>query len=373
MGDGQHGWAIAEWLMLLRNFFVMEEEGALRIGLGILPEWLETRTLLSYGPTLTPYGRISVEIEGQKETARVSLTAKWSGDARPAVTACLPGYANLCNRVIAPSTSVKNLQLRRGVKTAIQVLPTGVDVNFFAGGNGKGFREKHQIAPETRVIGHIGRLAREKNLPYLAKTVAGAIDQKPGSCFLVAGKGDAEREIREIFTSRNLADRLILLGNLSGDELADCYAAMDIFAFASQSETQGLVLVEAMAASTPVIALSASGVDDVLENGQNGTMLAANASTDDFAAALLAALNDPGQLASWRARTIETARKFSKEACTAQLVDLYERTLEKRHQPHSAEMEILDMALMAIKTEWELLQEKTVAALHSLFEDEEKE
>jgi hypothetical protein len=93
MGDGQHGWAIAEWLMLLRNFFVMEEEGALRIGLGVLPEWLETMTLLSYGPTLTPYGRVSVEIEGQKETARVSLTAKWSGDARPAVTACLPGYA----------------------------------------------------------------------------------------------------------------------------------------------------------------------------------------------------------------------------------------------------------------------------------------
>ncbi|MEE4136721.1 MAG: hypothetical protein V2I32_11635, partial [Desulforhopalus sp.] len=94
MGDGQHGWAIAEWLMLLRNFFVMEEEGALRIGLGILPEWLETQRQLVYGPTLTPFGSISVVIEGQKETARVSLTADWSGDAQPAVTACLPGCAH---------------------------------------------------------------------------------------------------------------------------------------------------------------------------------------------------------------------------------------------------------------------------------------
>jgi glycosyltransferase involved in cell wall biosynthesis len=282
------------------------------------------------------------------------------------------GYANLCNRVIAPSTSVKNLLLHRGVKTAIRVLPTGVDVDFFAGGDGRGFRVRNQITPETRVIGHIGRLAREKNLPYLAKAVAEAIHQKPGSCFLVAGKGDAEREIREIFSSRNLSDQLILLGNLSGDDLADCYAAMDIFAFASQSETQGLVLVEAMAASTPVIALSASGVDDVLENGRNGTMLAANASTDDFAAALLAALNNPKQLASWRARSMETARQFSKEACTDKLVDLYQQTLEQEEPPHSSEMEILDMAIMAIKAEWELLQEKTVAALHSLFEDDEK-
>jgi hypothetical protein len=94
MGDGQHGWAIAEWLMLLRNFFVMEEEGALRIGLGILPEWLETGRQLAYGPTLTPFGSISVAIKGQKETARVSLTADWSGDVRPAVTACLPGCAH---------------------------------------------------------------------------------------------------------------------------------------------------------------------------------------------------------------------------------------------------------------------------------------
>jgi glycosyltransferase involved in cell wall biosynthesis len=274
-------------------------------------------------------------------------------------------YANLCRQVIAPSTSVKKLLVARGVKSPVDVLPTGVDPAFFQQGDGRRFRQKFQIGAEAAVIGHVGRLAREKNLPYLAASVAAYLAADRQACFVVAGKGEAEADIRKIFQARNLAVRLVLPGNFVGVELADCYAAMDIFVFASQSETQGLVLAEAMAAATPVIALGASGVDDVVRDQVNGLLLAPDATEDEFAAALAKALADREQLATWRRGALATAAEFSREKSAARLLALYEKILAGGHYPHLAARDRLEAALLAIKTEWELVQEKAAAAVNA--------
>ena len=92
MGDGQHGWATAEWLMLIRNMFVMDEKDSLTIGRGILPEWLQRKKKLAYGPTLTPFGRVSVEINCRHARPAVHLTADWY-ERRPAkIIVRLPGF-----------------------------------------------------------------------------------------------------------------------------------------------------------------------------------------------------------------------------------------------------------------------------------------
>ncbi|KJS01341.1 MAG: glycosyl transferase family 1 [Desulfobulbaceae bacterium BRH_c16a] len=277
-------------------------------------------------------------------------------------------YANLCHRVIAPSTDVKKLLISRGVQTIMNVLPTGIDVDFFKNGDGKRFRREHGIPEDTMVIGHVGRLAKEKNLPFLAGAVARALRKYGNACFLVAGKGDAEPEIKEIFEEQRLDKRLIMAGSLTGNNLADCYAAMDIFAFASLSETQGLVLAEAMAAATPVVALSASGVNDVMKDGVNGIRLEENTSEGQFGDALAQALADRKQLLSWSRNAFETAKTFSREKSTETLLQLYTKTISGVQNSQVAEIDVLDGALLAIKTEWELLQEKTAAALNSFSE-----
>ncbi len=92
MGDGQHGWAVAEWLMLIRNMFVMDEKDSLVIGRGILPEWVQRKKKLAYGPTLTPFGRVSVEINCRHSRPAVHLKADWY-DRRPdRIVVLLPGY-----------------------------------------------------------------------------------------------------------------------------------------------------------------------------------------------------------------------------------------------------------------------------------------
>jgi hypothetical protein len=92
MGDGQHGWAVAEFLMLLRNMFIMEEENSLIIGKGIFPEWLQEKTVLCYGPTLTPLGRVAVEIDCRENLPEVRLNAEWYADQPDKINVRLPGH-----------------------------------------------------------------------------------------------------------------------------------------------------------------------------------------------------------------------------------------------------------------------------------------
>lgn len=195
------------------------------------------------------------------------------------------GFCNLCDAVIAPSDTIKRRLQGLGVTTTIHEIPTGVDTQLFSSGDRLGLRASQNLASTDFVVGHVGRLAPEKGLDFLARAVAQFVQSRPDIFFLVAGQGKSESTIRRAFDAAGIADRLIMLGTLQRQELADVYAAMDVFAFASQSETQGMVLTEAMAAGTPVVAVDASGVREVLRSGCNGIMLPVE-DEDDFARAL---------------------------------------------------------------------------------------
>src|SRR5207249_6686300 len=108
-----------------------------------------------------------------------------------------------------------------------------------------------------------------------------------------------------------VTDRLHLAGMCQGQELIDAYHALDIFAFASQSETQGMVLTEAMAAGAPVVALDGPGIHDVVRDGSNGRLIAAQ-DVQEFAEALAWVVQQGarrGSQLSWAAR--RTAQRFS--------------------------------------------------------------
>ncbi|MFO7717811.1 MAG: hypothetical protein R6Y91_04515, partial [Desulfohalobium sp.] len=92
MGDGHHGWAAAEWVMMLRNMFVREEEDELILGSGIFPEWFEAGEPLGFGPTLTPYGQIQVRFVPAHETWQVHIEARWHVEKPPHLTIRAPGF-----------------------------------------------------------------------------------------------------------------------------------------------------------------------------------------------------------------------------------------------------------------------------------------
>jgi glycosyltransferase involved in cell wall biosynthesis len=270
-------------------------------------------------------------------------------------------YANLCDHVVAPSKSIADLIRSRGVTSPVTVIPTGVDTVFFSSGDGHAFRKARQIPDHAFVIGHVGRLAPEKNLKFLAKSVAGSMKSLADTFFCVAGQGPEKKKIQEIFEAHHLAKRLIFTGNLTGKDLADAYQAMDLFVFSSKSETQGMVLTEAMAAGTPVIALDAPGVREVVRHHQNGLLLPGNADDKAFSRAICDAVSHPEKTAAWQDCARQTARSFSREACTKKLSDLYENALSHRNgssDMDETDMEPWDSFLRAIRTEWNLIAEK---------------
>ena len=278
-------------------------------------------------------------------------------------------YANLCYQVVAPSESIAALIGERGVKRPVRVIPTGIDVEGFSRGDGPGFRKAYQIPDDARVIGHLGRLAPEKNLAYLARAVAGAMKNDAQLWFLVVGSGASETEMRKILAEAGLSDRLVMAGKQTGGDLVNAYHAMDLFAFASKSETQGMVLAEAMACGLPVVALDAPGAREVVQDGVNGRLLDGAADTVEFAEALTAYFS--GSLPSartggWPRGARDTAAAFSRQSSAEKLGRLYEDIAEKGVDflPPSAIPEAMipwDSLQRTVKAEWELLSQKATA------------
>ncbi len=276
-------------------------------------------------------------------------------------------FANLCDGVIAPSESIARLIRRRGVETPIGVVPTGIDVGAFAAGKGERFRKKIGVPAEAFVVGHVGRLAPEKNLEYLAEAVALFVKKTPGARFVVVGGGPAEEHLREIFAREGVTERLVLAGKHTGRALADAYNAMDVFAFASFTETQGMVLAEAMAAGRPVVALNASGVREVMRDGKNGYMLAKNAAPARFAARLRQLQREPRRLVAYGTEARRTAENFSKERCAAMALEFYaEIRRATRRERLAVERSPWGTLMERISAEWNLLAEKAQAVMDGL-------
>jgi hypothetical protein len=92
MGDGQHIWAAAEWALMVRNLFVREESDHLVLGSGLFPRWLAAGKRMFFGPTLTPFGPVSVGFEPEEGGGyALCLEADWRGQA-PRLEARIPGY-----------------------------------------------------------------------------------------------------------------------------------------------------------------------------------------------------------------------------------------------------------------------------------------
>lgn len=271
-------------------------------------------------------------------------------------------YCNLCDRVIAPSESIRELLIERGVETPVEVIPTGIQVEDFAAGDGGRAREKHGIPQDGKVVGHVGRLAGEKNLPFLVNAVIEAIRDRDDVAFLLVGDGEERAALQETL-ERELGARAYVTGSLSGQELFDAYAAMDVFVFASQSETQGMVLAEAMAAGQPVVALDGPGVRDIVIDGKNGRLLDGGASEVEFAGALSAMLDDPGLRGGWREAALERAHEFGTRACVEEMLACYGRAIADYEHRRSEDLGVLQRLVDGAEAEWDLMSAKLSAAM----------
>lgn len=282
-------------------------------------------------------------------------------------------FANLCDGVIAPSESIARLIRRRGVTAPVAVIPTGIDVKGFASADGRRARHRFGIPADALVVGHVGRLALEKNLAFLAEAVALFLRDHPHARFLVVGDGPAREQFEAPFHEHKVEDRLILAGKSTGRPLREAYRAIDVFAFTSLSETQGMVVAEAMAARLPVVALDASGVREVV-NESNGVLLPAEASSGDFAAALGRLADDAAMRERLATGAAHSAAEFSRERSAARMLAFYDEVRRAtRARRLLNDLHPWAALIKRIGLEWDILAGRTQSIAAAVFGETPKE
>jgi glycosyltransferase involved in cell wall biosynthesis len=225
--------------------------------------------------------------------------------------------------LIAPSEPMRAVLLEYGVTTPIHVLPTGLPADRFRTGDGHAFRARAGLPEDARLITYIGRVAHEKNIGFLVEMFARVLQQLPKALLVIAGEGPARAGLQQQVANAGLSAHVHFAGYLDRDTaLLDCYAAADVFAFASRTETQGLVLLEAMAQGTPVVSTAELGTRSILVPGSGALVVPEE--REAFAAAVVRVLSEPllHQELSQRGRVY--ARTWSSTAMAQRLAALYE-------------------------------------------------
>ena len=229
---------------------------------------------------------------------------------------------NALDAVIVPSTAMRQRLAFYGVTAAMHVLPTGIPLAQFAGGHGQAFRYKHGILSTRPLALFVGRVAHEKNIGFLLEALLHAREMRPDILLVIAGEGPATADLKAQVKALRLQDSVQFIGYLDrAQELPDCYAAADVFVFASRTETQGLVLLEAMAAGLPVIALSEMGTTDILAPARGA--FSPPAEPKAFGEVLGHFLNQPSAWRHLREEAPVYAQEWSDAAMAARLAALY--------------------------------------------------
>jgi 1,2-diacylglycerol 3-alpha-glucosyltransferase len=210
--------------------------------------------------------------------------------------------------LVAPSRAMLDVLRSYGVKTQAAVIPTGIELDQFSHGQGQRFRTRHGIAPSRPVLVHVGRLAFEKNIDFLLRMLTSVKRSVPDVLLVIAGEGPARGSLERLTTRLGLRDSVYFVGYLNRDgALEDCYCAGEAFVFASRTETQGLVVLEAMALGVPVVSTAVMGTREVLQDGR-GCIIAADDEAD-FANKVVGILKD----SDLRRRLAVDAKRYASE------------------------------------------------------------
>ena len=248
---------------------------------------------------------------------------------RSGARAMARGQCNAVDMVVAPSEPMAEVLRGYGVRAPIQIVPTGLDADDFAAGDGRRFRARYGIDPQRPLMLHVGRVAFEKNVDFIIRVLARVKERVPSVLLVLAGEGPALRASRRRVSELGLNAHVLFVGYLDRrDALLDCYRSADVFVFASHTETQGLVLLEALALGIPVVSTAALGTRAVLSRTEGAVIV--DQDLDSYADAVVDVLldNDRRRTLSLQARNSVVAR-WSSRAMAERLLAAYRDVLER--------------------------------------------
>ena len=247
-----------------------------------------------------------------------------------AVHRWLRDFMQKCQHIIIPSESLREILTREyGLNARYSVIPTGTNLEPYVAADGKSLRAELGWNDETVLIS-VGRLAPEKNWDTLLKAFAKVYAEHPKVRLVLIGDGNARPGLEALAGELGITDRVTFTGAVPFDQVPRYLKAADVFTFASVTETQGLVTIEAMAAGLPIVAVDGPGTRENLEDGKQGYLVEND--PEALANGLNKLFSEPEKIKRFSAQALKKAKTFDVNALTTRLLGVYEQAIQDKRE-----------------------------------------
>jgi len=242
-------------------------------------------------------------------------------------------YCNLTDHIIAPTARVKKELASYGVTKPISVVAGGVDLKRFGREHEGYLRKKLNLPKEAKILLYVGRLSEEKSVDFLLEAFQIVKKQRKDTWLALVGDGPDRKKLEHLSAKLKISSRVIFTGFINRDKMSRIYPGADLFVFASKTETQGLVVIEAMASGLPVVAVEDEAFAGVVLDGKGGFLV--KGGREDFAQKILMLLEDQPlcEQFSLKARKHIEAN-FSAEKQAALLEKIYRQVIAEHQAKH---------------------------------------
>ena len=201
-------------------------------------------------------------------------------------------FCNLCDLVVAPTQRVKDELTSYGVKKDIEVVSGGIELERFKKRESGFLRNKIGLNRKDKIILYLGRLGKEKNIAFIIKSLEKLLKREKDTYLAIVGGGPEKEVLEDLVLSLGLKQKVLFTGFIERINVPNIYSDSDIFVFASNTETQGLTVPEAMAAGLPVVVVSDPAFEDIVFDERTG--LVSDGDESEFVKKVESLLTDPG-------------------------------------------------------------------------------
>ena len=244
-------------------------------------------------------------------------------------------FVNNSDAVIAPSLKIKKLLKEYGAKEEIpiHILPTGIDLKTFKESDldKEKLRKKLNIPLDKKILLFVGRIGKEKNVEFLVESFKELLKKREDALLLIVGDGPFLDSLKKIVEEMKIGSFVKFTGRVPHEKIISYYQSADVFLFPSLTDTQGIVILEALACGLPVVVLKDDAFDGIILDGKNGFAVEKE-SSKVFAQKTNLILDDTSLQKKFSKLAVKTAQDFSKEKVAGKLAEIYKENIAEYYR-----------------------------------------
>ena len=251
-----------------------------------------------------------------------------------ALSAYLASYREHADYATMPTEiAIEDLVLKRRkkIKVPIEALSNGVDLSEFKPGRAKlETYNKYKIPTDKPIVLYIGRVDPAKSISTVIDAFTRVLEKVPEAELLIVGDGVDMDRLKKITEYLQIEKSVKFLGRVMPPDLYDIYKVGDVFVTASETETQGIVLIEAAATGLPIVAVDKGAVREVCQDGKNGVLCRAGGDVEGISEGIIKILGDEDLRREYGKNSLEIAKKHDFNHTLSRFVEIYEEAIEKK-------------------------------------------